>query len=59
MQVTPVIKHIRASPASNVGVVSGASFRSPSFLEEPAAYFPCAMAMIGGDYTTQKEALDG
>lgn len=58
MQVTPVIKHIRAS-ASNVGAVTDASFRSPSFLEEPAAYFPCAIAMIGGGYTTQKEALDG
>jgi hypothetical protein len=50
---------MRASLASNVGVVTGASFRSRSFLEEPAAFFPCAIAMMGGVYTTQKEARDG
>lgn len=55
----PVIKDMRASLASNVGAVIGASFRSRSFLEEPAAFFPCAIAMMGGGYTTQKEARDG
>lgn len=58
MQVVSVIKHMRASPAGNVGVVTGASFRSPSFLEEPVAFFPCAITATDGGYITQKEAHD-
>jgi len=59
MRVIPVIKPRRPSSTRNGGILTSASLRRPSFVVQPAVFFHCAIAMIGGCFASPQEAPNG